>query len=222
MLRGGFIRQLGSGIYSILPLGYRVLRRIEGIVRSEMEAIGAQEFLLPALHPAEIWKQSGRWESMGEAMFRLRDRKQAELCLGMTHEEVFTAIARDELRSYRDLPQIWYQIQNKFRDEARPKSGVLRGRQFTMKDSYSFDCTSEGLDRSFELHAQAYRRIFARTDVQAIPVEASSGAMGGSQSVEFMAISDAGEDWIVTCGGCGYAANLEMAVSALPRVEVMS
>ena len=219
MLRGGFIRQLGAGIYSMLPLGYRVLRKIDAIVRSEMERIGGQEFLLPALHPAEIWKESGRWDEMGEAMFRLRDRKQAELCLGMTHEEVFTAIARDELRSYRQLPQIWYQIQTKFRDEARPKSGVLRARQFTMKDSYSFDLSSEGADRSFDLHAEAYERIFARCGVDVMRVEASSGAMGGSESVEFMAISDAGEDWVVTCGGCGYAANLEKAVSVPATVE---
>jgi prolyl-tRNA synthetase len=213
MLRAGFIRQLGAGIYSILPLGYRVLRRIEAIVREEMERIGAQEFLLPALHPAEIWKESGRWGEMGEAMFRFRDRKRAELCLGMTHEEVFTAIARDELRSYRQLPQIWYQIQTKFRDEARPKSGVLRGRQFTMKDSYSFDLDFAGLDRSFDRHVEAYKRIFSRCGVEVLPVEASSGAMGGSESVEFMTISDAGEDWVVTCSGCGYAANLEKAVS---------
>ncbi|MCH6562149.1 MAG: proline--tRNA ligase [Myxococcales bacterium] len=219
MLRGGFIRQLGAGIYSMLPLGFRVLRRVDAIVREEMERIGAQEFLLPALHPAELWKESGRWEEMGEAMFRLRDRKQAELCLGMTHEEVFTAIARDELRSYRQLPQIWYQIQTKFRDEARPKSGVLRGRQFTMKDSYSFDLDSAGADRSFDLHAEVYRRIFARCGLDVIEVEASSGAMGGSESVEFMAISDAGEDWVVTCSGCGYAANLEKAISAAAPIE---
>ncbi|MFQ5512840.1 MAG: proline--tRNA ligase [Myxococcota bacterium] len=219
MLRAGLIRQLGAGIYSMLPLGYRVMRKVEAIVREEMERIGAQEFLLPALHPAEIWRESGRWEEMGEAMFRLRDRKQAELCLGMTHEEVFTAVARDELRSYRQLPQIWYQIQTKFRDEARPKSGVLRGRQFTMKDSYSFDLDFEGLDRSFELHADAYRRIFERCGIEVIAVEASSGAMGGSESVEFMAISEAGEDWVVTCSGCGYAANLEKAVSRPTPVE---
>ena len=219
MLRGGFIRQLGAGLYSMLPLGYRVLRKVDAIVREEMGRIGGQEFLLPALHPAEIWKESGRWEEMGEAMFRLRDRKQAELCLGMTHEEVFTAIARDEIPSYRQLPQIWYQIQTKFRDEARPKSGVLRSRQFIMKDSYSFDLDSEGADRSFDLHAEAYRRIFARCGVEVLAVEASSGAMGGSESVEFMALSDAGEDWVVTCSGCGYAANLEKAVSVPVAIE---
>jgi prolyl-tRNA synthetase len=213
MLRAGLIRQLGAGLYCQLPLGYRVLRRVERIVREEMERIGAQEFHHPALHPAEIWRESGRWQQIGEEMFRLRDRRQAEMCLGMTHEEIFTWIARAELRSYRQLPQIWYQIQTKFRDEARPKSGVLRGREFTMKDSYSFDLDQQGLDRSFELHAAAYARIFERCGLQAIPVEASSGAMGGSESVEFMALSDAGEDWIAACGACGYSANLEKARS---------
>jgi prolyl-tRNA synthetase len=219
MLRAGLIRQLGAGLYSKLPLGYRVQRRIEGIVREEMQRIGAQEFHHPALHPAELWRESGRWDAIGDEMFRLRDRKQAEHCLGMTHEEVFTWIARGELRSYRQLPQIWYQIQTKFRDEARPKSGVLRGREFTMKDSYSFDLDAAGLDRSFQLHADAYARIFERCGLRAIPVEASSGAMGGSESVEFMSLSSAGEDWIALCDGCGYAANLEKAVSVVARVD---
>ncbi len=219
MLRAGLIRQLAAGIYSMLPLGYRVLRKVEAIVREEMEAIGAQEFLLPALHPAELWKESGRWDSIGGEMFRLRDRKDTEMCLGMTHEEVFTAIARDEIRSYKQLPQTWYQIQTKFRDEARPKSGVLRSRQFTMKDSYSFDVDAAGLDKSFDAHAEAYKRIFSRCGIASVPVEASSGAMGGSESVEFMAVSDAGEDWIVQCDGCGYAANLEKAQSAAAVVE---
>ncbi len=219
MLRAGLIRQLGAGIYSKLPLATRVLRKIEAIVREEMAAIGAQEFALPALHPAEPWKESGRWSAIGDEMFRLRDRKNTEMCLGMTHEEIFTSIARAELRSYRQLPQIWYQIQTKFRDEARPKSGVLRGREFTMKDSYSFDLDRAGLDASFEAHARAYRRIFSRCGLDAVEVEASSGAMGGSESVEFMAVSDAGEDWIVRCAGCGYAANLEKATSALAPVD---
>jgi len=213
LLRAGFVRQLGAGIYSMLPLGQRVLVKIQTILRQEMAAIGGQEFHLPALHPAELWKESGRWNEIGDEMFRFKDRKQGDYCLGMTHEEVFTAIARDELRSYRQLPQIWYQIQAKFRDEPRPKGGVLRGRQFIMKDSYSFDCDAEGLDRSFDLHASAYARIFERCGVPAIPVEASSGAMGGSESVEFMAQTAAGEDWVVTCSGCGYAANLEKARS---------
>jgi prolyl-tRNA synthetase len=219
MLRAGLIRQLGAGLYSKLPLGYRVQRRVEAIVREEMERIGAQEFHHPALHPAELWRESGRWDAIGDEMFRLRDRKQSEHCLGMTHEEVFTWIARGELRSYRQLPQIWYQIQTKFRDEARPKSGVLRGREFTMKDSYSFDVDAAGLDRSFQLHADAYARIFARCGLRAIPVEASSGAMGGSHSIEFMALSAAGEDWIALCDGCGYSANLEKALSVAPAVD---
>ncbi len=213
MLRAGLIRQLGAGIYSKLPLAERVARRVEAIVREEMERIGAQEFRLPLLHPAEPWKESGRWDSVDETLFRLKDRKQTDMALAMTAEEIFTTLARDGLRSYRQLPQIWYQIGAKFRDEARPKSGVLRGREFTMKDSYSFDVDAAGLDVAFEKHADAYRRIYARCGVESIPVQASSGAMGGSESIEFMAVCDAGEDWIVTCPGCGYAANLEKAQS---------
>jgi prolyl-tRNA synthetase len=219
LVRGGFIRQLAAGVYSVLPLGQSVLRKIERIVRQEMTAIGAQEFFLPALHPAEIWKESGRWEEIGEEMFRLRDRRQAELCLGMTHEEIFTDIGRSEVRSYRQLPQVWFQIQTKFRDEPRPKSGLLRTRQFTMKDSYSFDLSREGLDRSFQLHADAYHRIFSRCGLEALMVEASSGTMGGKESIEFMVFSDAGEDWVVRCPACGYAANLEKATSQTEPVE---
>ncbi len=218
MLRAGLIRQLGAGIYSKLPLAERVARKVEAIVREEMTRIGGQEFRLPMLHPAEPWKESGRWTSVKDELFRLRDRKQGDMALAMTAEEVFTTIARDELRSYRQLPQIWYQIGDKFRDEPRPKSGVLRGREFTMKDSYSFDVDWAGLDVSFDKHADAYRRIFSRCGVETIPVEASSGSMGGSHSVEFMAVCDAGEDWIVVCPGCGYAANLEKAKSVAPPV----
>ncbi len=218
LLRAGFIRQLGAGIYSILPLGRRSLHKIERIVREEMERIGGQEFYLPALNPDDVWKESGRWETMGDNMFRLRDRNGRDLCLGMTHEEVFTAIARDELRSYRDLPQIWFQIQVKFRDEPRPKSGLLRVRQFTMKDSYSFDVDAAGLDRNYALHNEAYHRIFSRCGLKFLAVKASSGAMGGTASEEFVVYSDAGEDWIVSCDACGYAANLERAVSRLPEV----
>jgi prolyl-tRNA synthetase len=213
------IRQLGAGLYCHLPLARRVQARIERIVREEMDAIGAQEFLLPAIHPAEIWRESGRWDAVGPALFRLRDRKQAELALAMTAEEVFTGIARADVHSYRQLPQIWYQITPKFRDEPRPKSGVLRGRQFTMKDSYSFDLDQQGLDWAFESHAAAYRRIFARCGLEAIAVEASSGIMGGGESIEFVAFSDAGEDRIVTCAGCGYAANLEKASAQPSPVE---
>ncbi len=185
LVRGGFIRQLQSGHYSMLPLGWKVHRRIAEILRQEMDAIGAQEVLLPAIHQAAIWQRSGRWDAIGDDMFRLVDRKGADQVLGMTHEEVIASIGV-ELSSYRDLPQMWYQIQTKFRDEPRPKSGLLRVREFTMKDSYSIDLDDEGLDRSFNLHHQAYQRIFARLDLHAIPVEASSGAMGGSDSVEFM------------------------------------
>jgi prolyl-tRNA synthetase len=219
LLRAGYIRQLTAGIYSYLPLAERTLLKITNIVREEMNGIGGQEFLLPALNPAEVWKESGRWEVMGENMFRLKDRKGADLCLGMTHEEIFTSIARDELRSYKQLPQIWYQIQTKFRDEARPKSGVLRVREFIMKDSYSFDADWEGLDRAFDLHRDAYCRIYERCGLQFAIVEASSGAMGGSKSNEFMVYSDAGEDWIATCSQCKYSANVEKATSRLPKIE---
>ena len=198
MLRAGLVRQLTAGVYSKLPLGFRAAHKVEAIVREEMERIGAQEFHLPVLHPGELWKESGRWYEIGDEMFRLKDRRQGDYCLGMTHEEVFTSIARDELRSYRQLPQIWFQIQTKFRDEARPKSGVLRGREFVMKDSYTFDIDFAGLDVAFAWHAEAYRRIFERCGIKALAVQASSGAMGGSESVEFMSVSDAGEDWTVT------------------------
>jgi prolyl-tRNA synthetase len=219
LLRAGYVRQLTAGVYSYLPLAHRVLLKITKIVRDGMNEIGAQEFLLPALNPAELWKESGRWEIMGENMFRLKDRKGSDLCLGMTHEEVFTAIARDEIRSYKQLPQIWYQIQTKFRDEARPKSGILRVREFIMKDSYSFDATQDGLDHSFELHRQAYCNIYNRCGLKFVMVEASSGAMGGSQSTEFMVYSDAGEDWIAACSNCDYAANTEKATSRLPQIS---
>ncbi|MFD0406786.1 proline--tRNA ligase [Kitasatospora sp. NPDC127116] len=217
LVRGGFVRQLMAGHYSLLPLAVRVRAKIVDIIREEMTAIGAQEFVLPAMHPAEIWQRTGRWEVMGEEMFRLKDRKGADLALGMTHEEIFTALSQ-ELRSYRDLPQIWYQFQTKFRDEARPKSGLLRVREFTMKDSYSFDAADEGLDHSFDLHRGAYERIFERLGLPAIAVQASSGSMGGNASVEFMSPSAAGEDLVVRCLGCGYAANTEKATSALAAV----
>ena len=218
LVRGGFIRQLHAGHYSLLPLGLRVHDKVENIVRQGMEEIGAQEFLLPAMHPASIWQRSGRWESVGPEMFRLQDRKEADLALGMTHEEVFAEIAR-EITSYRSLPQTWYQIQWKFRDEPRPKSGLLRVREFAMKDSYSFDLDDAGLDRSFEIHREAYTRIFERLSLDAIAVQASSGMMGGTGSVEFMVASPAGEDDIARCAGCGYAANVERATSVLAPVE---
>ncbi|MXW96961.1 MAG: proline--tRNA ligase [Acidimicrobiaceae bacterium] len=218
LVRGGFIRQLHAGHYSLLPLGLRVHDKVESIVRQGMEEIGAQEFLLPAMHPASIWQRSGRWDSVGPEMFRLQDRKEADLALGMTHEEVFTEIAR-EITSYRSLPQVWYQIQWKFRDEPRPKSGLLRVREFAMKDSYSFDLDDAGLDHSFETHREAYSRIFERLSLDAIAVQASSGMMGGTGSVEFMVASPAGEDDIARCSGCGYASNVERATSTLAPVD---
>ncbi|WP_018656156.1 proline--tRNA ligase [Actinomadura flavalba] len=217
LVRAGFVRQLMAGHYSLLPLAVRVRAKVIEVVREEMARIGAQEFLLPALHPAEIWRESGRWDVMGDEIFRLRDRRGAELALGMTHEEIFTVLAR-ELASYRDLPQVWYQFQTKFRDEPRPKSGLLRVREFTMKDSYSFDVAADGLDTAFDRHYDAYTRIFARLGVPAIPVQASSGSMGGSASVEFMCPSEAGEDLVVRCTACDYAANVEKATSALAPV----
>jgi prolyl-tRNA synthetase len=214
LVRAGYIRQLAAGIYSHLFLGQRALLRITKVVREEMDKIG-QEFLLPALHPREVWDASGRWTGMGDNMFRLKDRGGRDYCLGMTHEEVMTEIARKELRSYKQLPQIWYQIQNKFRDEPRPKSGLIRVRQFTMKDSYSFDIDPAGLDVSYKKHYDAYCRIFDRCGLKYAVVEAHSGAMGGSQSHEFMIMTDAGEDMVASCSQCGYAANLEKATSQL-------
>lgn len=219
LVRAGFVRQLSSGIYSILPLAQRSLLKIHQIIREEMAAIGAQEFYLPALSPREIWEETGRWSSMGENMFRLKDRKGADYCLGMTHEEVFTAIARDELRSYKQLPQTWYQIQTKFRDEPRPKSGLLRVRQFTMKDSYSFDHDWAGLDVSFEKHREAYEKIFSRCGLVAVQVDADTGAMGGKASTEFMVKTDAGEDLIAFNLESGYAANVEKATSVLAKEQ---
>ncbi len=211
LLRAGYVRQLAAGVYSYLFLAQRSLLKIQQVVRQEMDAMGAQEMLLPALNPAEVWQESGRWDVMGDNLFRLKDRFQRDLCLAMTHEEVMTTIARGELRSYKQLPQIWYQIQTKFRDEPRPKSGLLRVRQFIMKDSYSFDMDQAGLDAAYERHYQAYCRIFDRCGLEYTAVEAHSGAMGGSQSHEFMVESDAGEDFIAVCKGCGYSANLEKA-----------
>jgi prolyl-tRNA synthetase len=218
LVRAGYVRQLAAGIYSYLFLGQRSFNKIMNIVRQEMDTIG-QEFFLPAIHPREIWEASGRWAVMGDNMFRLKDRKGADLALGMTHEEVMTDIARKELRSYKQLPQIWYQIQTKFRDEPRPRSGLLRVRQFIMKDAYSFDIDAAGLDVSYKKHYDVYRRIFDRCGLKYMVVEAHSGAMGGSQSHEFMVRTPAGEDLIVSCEKCNYAANLEKATSKLDNVE---
>ncbi len=216
LLRAGYVRQLAAGFYCYLYLAKRSLNKIEAIVREEMDAIGAQEIFLPEVHPAEIWQESGRWDAIGDDMFRLKDRYGRELCLGMTEEEVVTWLARGEMRSYKQLPQIWYQIQAKFRDEARPKSGLMRVRRFTMKDSYSFDVNAAGLDVSYDKHYDAYCRIFTRCGLEYMAIEADSGAMGGSESHEFVVPSDAGEDLVVECSASGYKANAEKAVANAP------
>ncbi|MBV9406133.1 MAG: proline--tRNA ligase [Acidobacteriaceae bacterium] len=213
LLRAGYIRQLSAGVYNYLLLAQRSLLKIQQIVREEMNAIGGQEMLLATIHPAEIWQESGRWDVMGDNLFRLKDRFGRDLCLGMTHEEVVTSIARGELRSYKQLPQMWYQIQTKFRDEPRPKSGLLRVRQFIMKDAYTFDLDAAGLDVAYDKQYRAYSTIFDRCGLEYTVVEAHSGAMGGNESHEFVVRSDAGEDFIVRCPQCGYAANLEKAIS---------
>lgn len=215
MIRSGMIRQLTSGVYSYLPLGLRVFRKIEQIVREEMNAIGGCEFHLPALSPNELWAETGRLEDYGDDIFRIKNR---ELVLAPTHEEVFTSIAKPNLISYKNLPQIWYQIQTKFRNEPRPRGGVLRGRQFTMKDAYSFDATWEGLDISYDKNAQAYRNIFTRAGLKFFTVTAFSGAMGGSESEEFMVEADAGEDTVVLSSDNSYASNLEVAVSFTDKI----
>src|SRR5213594_3286012 len=211
MLRAGLVRQLAAGIYVWLPLGQRVLDRINAIIREEMNAIGGQEMTMPVLHPAEIWRDSGRWDAIGPEMFRLKDRNDRDMCLAMTHEEVIAWLAAREIRSYRDLPQIWYQIQTKERDEARPRSGVLRTREFVMKDSYTLDPDVAALDRSYAAHEAAYRKIFDRCGLTYRVVQSDTGMMGSLGAHEFMAPSAAGEDEIAICGGCGYAANVELA-----------
>ena len=217
LVRAGYIRQLSAGHYSLLPLAVRVRAKIIDIIRQEMNAIGAQELLLPTMHPEETWRRSGRWDSWADVMFRVTDHKGAVNVLSATHEEIFAILAQ-ELNSHKQLPQAWYQFQTKFRDEARPRAGLLRVREFTMKDSYSFDLAPEGLDVSFERHRDAYLRIFQRLGIPVIPVEASSGAMGGQDSTEFMCPSDAGEDLVAHCPACNYAANVEKATSRLEEV----
>lgn len=219
MLRAGYVRQLAAGLYMYLPLGQRVMRRINTILKEEMDAIGAQEVSLPVMHPAEIWQKTGRWYEIKDEMFRLRDRTGRDMCLGMTHEEIMTWLASRELKSYRDLPQIWYQIQTKLRDEARPKSGILRTREFTMKDSYSFDVDENGLDKSYIIHADAYHKIFRRCGLVFYQVESDTGMMGGAAAHEFMAPSPAGEDEIVICDKCQYMANVEVASSLSPFIQ---
>lgn len=219
MLRAGLVRQLAAGVYSYLPLGLRVLRRLQSIVREEMDRIGAQEAFLPSIQPAELWKQSGRWDIYGAELMRLTDRHGREFALGPTHEEVITTLVRDEVRSYRQLPLTLYQIQTKFRDERRPRFGVLRSREFMMKDAYSFDMNEEQLDASYRAMYGAYTAIFTRSGLQFRAVEADSGAIGGTGTHEFMVLADIGEDTIAYCDSCEYAANIEKAEATAPSEE---
>lgn len=212
MLRAGMIRMIGAGIYAFLPLGYRVIRKISEIIREEMNVIGGQEFHLPALNPREIWEETNRVEAFGDTLFHVKNR---DYILAPTHEEIITYLARNVVKSYKDMPQIWYQIQTKFRNEPRPRSGVIRGRQFLMKDAYTLDSSWEGLDVGYSLHDKAYRKIFDRCDLDYFVVGASSGAMGGTGSEEFMVKSEAGEDTVAYCKHCGYAANVEVAESKI-------
>jgi prolyl-tRNA synthetase len=220
MVRAGYVRQLAAGLYIYLPLGQRVMHKINQIIREEMNAIGGQEVTMPVLNPAEVWQQTGRWDAIGDEMFRLKDRGERDMCLAMTHEETMTWLAAHDLRSYRDLPQTWYQVQTKLRDEARPKSGILRTREFTMKDSYSFDRDEAGLDKSYGLHLEAYKKIYSRCGIKFYVVQSDTGMMGGSVAHEFMAPSAAGEDDVALCDSCGYAANVELALS-VPKTPVV-
>jgi prolyl-tRNA synthetase len=211
LLRAGFIQQIASGVYAFLPLGWRVVRKVYRIIQEEMDRIGGQEIFMPSLNPASLWEESGRWSAFGDDMFRLKDRKGRDYALAPTHEEVISEIARKHIKSYKDLPQIWYQVQNKFRDEPRPRGGLLRVREFLMKDSYTLDATWEGLDRAYELHRQAYRAIFTRCGLPFLEVIASSGVMGGTGSEEFMVLAESGEDTVALCDSCNYAANIDVA-----------
>jgi prolyl-tRNA synthetase len=213
MVRAGLVRQLSAGIYVFLPTGWRVMQKIAAIIREEMNGIGCQEMLMPVVNPAEIWQESGRWDAVGDELFRLKDRKGSDLALAMTHEEVVTWLAAREIRSYKQLPQLWYHIQTKERDEARPKSGLLRTREFIMKDSYSLDVDFDALQVSYEKHIGAYDRIFTRCGLRFRRVESDNGMMGGALSHEYMAPSEAGEDEVVFCRKCGYAANIELAIA---------
>jgi len=221
MLRAGMIRKLTSGIYSYLPMGYRVIRKVEQIIREEMNSAGAQEIFMPTVQPAELWKESGRWNFYGKELLRFRDRRDSECCLGPTHEEVVTDIVRNGVKSYRQLPQNLYQIQTKFRDEIRPRFGLMRCREFSMKDAYSFDIDTVNADLSYQKMFAAYNRIFERCGLKFRPVEADTGSIGGSYSHEFLVIAESGEDGMAYCEGCGYAANLEKAEIARPEEQVV-
>lgn len=219
MLRAGLMRRAASGVYTYLPLGVRVLQKIISIIREELNKAGGQEVMLPIIQPAELWQESGRWNDYGDEMFRLKDRHDREFCLGPTHEEIVTALVRADVRSYKQLPLMLYQIQNKYRDEIRPRFGVIRSREFIMKDLYSFDRDEEGLDQSYQAMYDAYTRIFTRCGLETRPVEADTGAIGGDNSHEFMVLGDAGEDLVVYCQDCDYAANVEQAECAPYEAE---
>lgn len=218
LLRSGMIHQVAAGVYAYLPLGWRALRKLEQIVREELNRIGSQELMMPALQPQELWEKSGRYEAFGKILFSVIDRRERQMVLGATHEEIITELVRHQVRSYRDLPQLLYQIQTKFRDEPRPRGGLLRVREFDMMDLYSFDCNWEALDISYQKVKEAYRRIYDRCNLPTMLVEADSGAIGGKDSHEFMAITDTGEDEVVYCSSCHYAANLEKAQSVKPKL----
>ena len=215
MLRAGLIRKLSAGLYTFLPLGFRSLKKVERIVREEMDRAGALEILMPALHPQEIWENTGRFDVLKDVMFKIKDRQERKLVLGPTHEEIVTDLVSHEINSYRQLPVNLYQIQTKFRDEIRPRFGLMRAKEFIMKDAYSFDADWDGAEKSYQAMYEAYKRIFKRCGLRTKIVEADTGAMGGSSSHEFMVLADAGEDGLVECGSCPYAANLERAESVL-------
>ncbi|KKK69681.1 hypothetical protein LCGC14_2931600, partial [marine sediment metagenome] len=221
LMRAGYVRQLAAGLYIYLPLGWKVLEKINRIMKDEMDAIGAQEVSMPVLQPADVWQRTGRWQEIGPEMFRLKDRNDRDMCLGMTHEEIMTWLAALEIRSYRDLPQVWYQIQTKLRDEARPKSGILRTREFIMKDSYSFDVDDAGLQKNYDLHIKAYDKIYTRSGLVFYMVESDPGMMGGAMAHEYMAPSPAGEDTVAICDGCGYKANVDLARSIPPAAKCL-
>ena len=218
LLRAGMIRQIAAGVYSYLPLAWRALNKIENIIRDEMDKAGGQELMMPVLQPLELWQQTGRHGAMGKTLFTLTDRRDRPLALGPTHEEVITELVKYNVQSYRDLPLLLYQIQTKLRDEPRPRSGLIRAREFIMKDLYSFDTDAEGLDKSFEKMRQAYENICQRCGLPWVLVEADSGAIGGKESYEFMLITETGEDEIIRCPSCGYAANNEKAVSVKEKI----
>lgn len=219
MMRSGMVRKLSAGLYTFLPLGLKVLRKVEAIIREEMNRYGAQELLMPVLQPAELWKKSGRWATMGPEMLRLKNRQERDFVLGPTHEEVITDLVSRELHSYKNLPSNFYQIQTKIRDEVRPRFGVMRAKEFIMKDAYSFHDNEKSLDRMYQHMAEAYHAIFARCGLKVVAVEADSGAMGGSGSAEFMVLADSGEDQVVFCDVCDYGANVETGLSAVADIQ---